>query len=214
LVLHIGEFENVFFEGREIILSRLDKELWPGITKADLIKYYVEVSDYILLYLKERPLTLNIFPNGIGEKNIFVKNAPDYAPDWIERFSYFSESEQKPINYLVCNNKPSLIWLANLTNIEFHITLSRSARFMNPDIMLFDLDPFEPASFEDVAKVALTIRDGLKSLDIDSFVKTSGATGLHVLVGLDGKHTFEEIEDASIRWAHSFRGSNRKCWPS
>jgi bifunctional non-homologous end joining protein LigD len=190
---NIVEFERVSYEGRKIRLSRLDKEIWPGFTKADLIKYYVAVSDFILPYLRERPLTLNIFPNGIRGKNIYIKNAPEYAPDWIERFPYFSESEQRPINYLVCKDKPSLVWLANLSNIEFHITLSRIDRFKNPDLMLFDLDPFEPAGFEDAARVALAIKDGLKALDIDSFAKTSGATGLHVLVGIERKFTFEEV---------------------
>lgn len=204
------EFERVTYEGREIRLSRLDKELWPGFTKADLIKYYIEVSDYILPYLKERPITLNIFPEGIGGKNIYIKNAPDYAPDWIERFPYFSENEQTTINYLVCSDKPSLVWLANLSNIEFHITLSRIDKFKYPDLMLFDLDPFEPAGFEDTARVALAIKDGLKALGIDSYVKTSGATGLHVLVRIERKYTFEEIRGSVRKLAELIQGLEPK----
>lgn len=195
------ESKRVIFEGREIKLSRLDKELWPGVTKADLISYYLDVSDFILPYLKDRPLTLRIFPDGIGGKSIVMKSSPPYAPDWIERFEYYSEHERRTIEYLVCNDRPSLVWLANLTNIEFHISLSRRDEIELPDLVVFDLDPFEPAGFEDAARVALVIRDGLRALGLRGFVKTSGATGLHVLVGVKRRYGFQELRECVRRFA-------------
>ncbi len=187
------EYKWVEFEGREIRLSRLGKEIWPGITKADLIRYYLEVSDAILPYLHDRPLTLTLYPDGISGKKIVLKNCPPYAPNWIERFPYYSEG--RTINYVICNNKPSLIWLANLTNIEFHITLSKRDSFSQPDLMLFDLDPFHPADFKEAARVALIIRDGLRELGLKAYPKTSGATGLHLLVGVERKYEFKEIRE-------------------
>lgn len=195
------ESKRVFFEGREIALSRLDKELWPGVTKADLISYYLDISDFILPYLKDRPLTLRIFPDGIGGKSIIMKASPPYAPDWIERFEYYSEHEQRTIEYLVCNDRPSLVWLANLTNIEFHISLSRRDEIKLPDLVVFDLDPFEPSGFKDAARVALVIRDGLRALGLRSFVKTSGATGLHVLVGVKRRYGFGELRECVRKFA-------------
>jgi bifunctional non-homologous end joining protein LigD len=195
------ESERVIFEGREIRLTRLGKELWPGVTKADLISYYLSISDFILPYLKDRPLTLNLFPDGIAGRNIIMKASPPYAPKWMGRFEYYSEHERRTINFLVCNDRPSLVWLANLANIEFNITLSRADEFQLPDLVVFDLDPFEPASFVDAARVALVIRDGLKSLGVRSFVKTSGATGLHVLVGVRRRYGFEKVRECVRRFA-------------
>lgn len=195
------ESKGVIFEGREIRLTRLDKELWPGVTKADLISYYLNVSDFILPYLRDRPLTLRIFPDGIGGKSIVMKSSPPYAPDWIERFEYYSEHERRKIEYLVCNDRQSLVWLANLANIEFHISLSRRDEIKLPDLLVFDLDPFEPAGFEDAARVALVIRDGLRALGLKSFVKTSGATGLHVLVGVKRRYGFEELRECVRKFA-------------
>ncbi|MEM2925412.1 MAG: hypothetical protein QXJ68_06955 [Methanocellales archaeon] len=189
------EYQWVEFEGREIRLSRLKKEIWPGITKADLISYYLEVSDLILPYLRDRPLTLTLYPNGISGKKIVLKNYPSHAPNWIERFPYYSVHEGRTINYLICSSKASLIWLANLTNLEFHITLSKRDDFNKPDLMLFDLDPFPPAGFKEAARAALIIRDGLRELGLKAYPKTSGATGLHILVGVERKYEFKEIRE-------------------
>ena len=189
------EFKLVKLEGRELRLSRLQKELWPGITKADLIKYYLEISDFILPYLRGRPLTLNLYPDGISGKNIIMKSCPSHAPAWVKRFPYYSEHERRTIDYVVCEDKPTLVWLANLANVEFHITLSRHDDFEHPDLMVFDLDPFAPASFEDAREVALVIRDGLRHLGLEGYPKTSGATGLHVLVGIERKHGFEQTRE-------------------
>ena len=203
------ELKWVEFEGRRIRLSRLEKEMWPGITKADLISYYLRVSDFILPYLRGRPLTLNLYPDGISGKNIVMKNYPPHAPEWIERFPYRSEHEGRTINYVLCNDKPSLVWSANLTNLEFHITLSKREDFAYPDMLLFDMDPFPPAKFEDAARVSLVIRDGLRELGLRGYPKTTGATGLHVLVGVKRKYGFGEIREMTRRLASMIQSLDR-----
>ncbi|MEM2619425.1 MAG: non-homologous end-joining DNA ligase [Candidatus Hadarchaeales archaeon] len=181
-------------EGRRLKLTRLEKQLWPGITKAELIKYYAEMSDFILPYLRSRPMTLHLYPDGIEGKHFFRKEAPEFTPDWVRRFPYRAE-DGKLINYILCGDRPTLIWLANLANIEFPITLSRIEDLEHPDLVVFDLDPFQPATFRDACMVALVLRDGLRQLGLQSWVKTSGATGLHVLVPVAPKYTFQQTRE-------------------
>jgi len=178
---------------KQLRLSNLDKVLWPEekITKRDLIYYYFKISPYLLKYLKDRPLTLRRCPNGIKGETFIQKQKPEFSPDWIKTFTHYSESMKKNIDYVVCNDLPTLIWLANLTNIEFNPTLSRIDKFDFPDWIVFDLDPFEPANFDDAKEIALIIRDGLKELKLKCWVKTSGASGLHIYVPIERNYTFE-----------------------
>jgi len=191
-------------EGREIRLTNLEKEIYPGITKARILKYYASMADLILPYLRDRPLTLQLYPDGIGGKRIVRKDRPDYAPEWVRTFSRRS-GDGKIIRYVVCNDKPTLIWLVNLTNLEFHITLSRTDDFEHPDLLLFDLDPFPPAGFRDACRVALLIRDLLREMGVEGYPKTSGATGLHILVGLERGHEFREVREAVREMAFSLQ---------
>jgi bifunctional non-homologous end joining protein LigD len=181
-------------EGRKLHLTNLEKEIYPGIPKARIIQYYASMAERILPYLRGRPLTLQLYPDGIGGKRIVRKDKPDYTPEWVKTFSYQSR-DGKTIRYIVCEDRPTLIWLANLTNLEFHITLSRTDDFEHPDLLLFDLDPFPPADFRDACRVALLIRDLLKGMGVESYPKTSGATGIHILVGIERVYEFEEIRE-------------------
>jgi bifunctional non-homologous end joining protein LigD len=181
-------------EGRKLHLTNLEKEIYPGIPKARIIQYYASMAERILPYLRGRPLTLQLYPDGIRGKRIVRKDKPDYTPEWVKTFSYQSR-DGKTIRYIVCEDRPTLIWLANLTNLEFHITLSRTDDFEHPDLLLFDLDPFPPADFRDACRVALLIRDLLKGMGIESYPKTSGATGIHILVGIERVYEFEETRE-------------------
>jgi bifunctional non-homologous end joining protein LigD len=181
-------------EGRKLHLTNLEKEIYPGIPKARIIQYYASMAERILPYLRGRPLTLQLYPDGIGGKRIVRKDKPDYTPEWVKTFSYQSR-DGKTIRYIVCEDRSTLIWLANLTNLEFHITLSRTDDFEHPDLLLFDLDPFPPADFRDTCRVALLIRDLLKGMGVESYPKTSGATGIHILVGIERVYEFKETRE-------------------
>lgn len=172
--------------------SNLEKAYWPkeGYTKGDLIEYYNQISEYILPYLKDRPQSLNRHPNGIGEPGFFQKDMRD-VPSWVKTVKIHSESEDKDIHWLICNDKKTLLYMANLGCIEINPWNSRYQKTNYPDYLILDLDP-NGARFSEVRKTAMHIKKILDKIQADSFVKTSGKTGLHILVPLGAKYTFEQ----------------------
>ena len=208
--------------------SNLDKVFWdkttehPQLTKKDLIDYYDKVSEYILPYLKDRPLSLSRYPDGIKGKHFYHKNWDQKKPDYVERVKVYSESRDIPINYIVCNNKETLLWLANLGCIEMHPWYSRINDFnackdvadldenkcgLNlPDFIIFDLDPYiysgkenkgqEPEyntkAFKTTISVAFHLKELFDGLKIKSYVKTSGKTGLHIFVPISNSYTYDQ----------------------
>lgn len=174
------------------LLTNLDKIYWPGekITKGDLIEYYSEVSRWILPHLKDRPVTLKRFPNGIKEPSFFQKNLKDH-PDWIKTVLI------DQVHYLLIQNKQSLLYAANLGSIELHPFLSRKNRLHSPDFLVIDLDP-KTASFLKVIETAQTVHSVLKEFKIPSFCKTSGATGLHITIPLSGKYSYEQAKKFAV----------------
>lgn len=187
----------VVVEGRHLLLSNLDKLYWPddGYTKGQLVAYYADNFSYLASYLRDRPLVVTRYPNGITEKFFYQKNVPAGAPDWITTFPVPTESEKRVINYIICNDLPTLIWLVNSGAIELHPWLSRITSLDYPDFAVFDLDPDPPSGLEEAKKVALTLRALLLPLGLDLRVKTSGATGLHVYVPLKGTDTYEQVRE-------------------
>lgn len=187
----------VVVEGRHLLLSNLDKLYWPddGYTKGQLVAYYADNFSYLASYLRDRPLMVTRYPNGITEKFFYQKNVPAGAPDWITTFPVPTESEKRVINYIICNDLPTLIWLVNSGAIELHPWLSRITSLDYPDFAVFDLDPDPPSGLEEAKKVALTLRALLLPLGLDLRVKTSGATGLHVYVPLKGTDTYEQVRE-------------------
>ena len=177
--------QEVKNEGR-LQLTNLDKVLWPkdGYAKSDLINYYDQMSSVILPYLKDRPESLHRHPNGIDKKGFYQKDL-EYEPSWVETCKLHSESNNKMVNYLLCQNKETLLYMANLGCIEINPWNSRTKKLEYPDYMVIDLDPGERTSFETVIKVAQETRKLLEELNIQSYCKTSGATGLHVYVPLN-----------------------------
>lgn len=174
-------------------LSNLTKVFWPedGYTKGDLVDYYRAVAPHLLPYLADRPLVLTRFPDGIHGKNFFQKDAPDHVPGWLRTVRLFSEHGGREIDYFICESEEALVFLANLATIPLHIWASRVTNLARPDWCLLDLDP-KGAPFEDVVSVALAARELTESLELPSYVKTSGSSGLHVLIPLGGAFTHDE----------------------
>jgi bifunctional non-homologous end joining protein LigD len=178
-------------EGRKLKLTNLQKILYPevGLTKAHIIEYYRRTSSFLLPYLKNRPLVLKRYPEGVEEKGFFQKNIPQSAPHWVKRVSIYSEEEKREIVYILCENLSTLIWLANLASLELHPWLSQVSSLDYPDFIIFDLDPYE-VSFDKVVKVAFLIKESLESLAIKCFCKTSGLRGLHIYIPVKPHFTY------------------------
>ena len=170
---------------RTVHFTNLGKVLWPetGYTKGDLIEYYRAVWRWIEPYLEDRCLVLTRYPDGIDGKSFYQKNAPEWAPEWVRTESVWSESSDKPIDYFVVEDLEMLLYVANSAAIPLHVWSSRIARINQPDWCILDLDP-KGAPFGDVVKVARVIRDVCDEIELPTYVKTSGSSGLHVLVPL------------------------------
>ena len=178
---------------RKIAFSNLEKVFWPteGYTKGDLIEYHRAISPWLLPYLRNRPVVLTRYPDGIAGKSFFQKDAPGFTPDWLRTEQIWSEDTQREIAYFVADDVDSLLYLANSATIPLHIWLSSVGTLELPDWCVIDLDPKE-ASFSDVVKVALVLHELCEELGLPNFVKTSGSTGLHVLVPVNRRLTYEQ----------------------
>ena len=174
-------------------LTNLQKVFWPqqGYTKADLIEYYRAISPYLLPYLKDRPLVLTRYPDGVEGKSFFQKDAPAYARDFVRTARVWSEESQRELNYFVCDSEASLLYIANMAAIPLHIWGSRIATLETPDWCILDLDP-KDAPFAHVVTVARAIHVLCDAIALPCFVKTSGSTGLHVMVPLGRQCTYEQ----------------------
>jgi len=177
----------------DVPLSNLSKVFWPQerYTKGDLIEYYRTISPWLLPYLKDRPLVLTRFPDGIEGKSFYQKDAPDFTPDWIRTVPIWSEDTQRALNYIVCDNLETLLYVANMGSIPLHLWASRADSLELPDWCIIDLDP-KGAPFTDVVEVALSLHRLCVELELPHFVKTTGSTGLHVLIPLAQQCTFDQ----------------------
>ena len=180
-------------EERRVAFSNLDKVFWPedGYTKKDLIDYYQYVSQWLLPYLQNRPVVLTRYPDGIHGKSFYQKDAPDFAPDWLRRESMWSEESQRDLNYFVCDDEAALLYVANSASIPLHVWASRVGSLERPDWCIIDLDPKE-APFTDVVKVAQVTKRLCDEIELPAFVKTSGSSGLHVLIPMGRQCTHDQ----------------------
>jgi bifunctional non-homologous end joining protein LigD len=180
---------------RELRLSNLDKVFWPddGYTKGDLLTYYFNISSVMLPHLIDRPLTLKRMPDGIKGPYFYEKNAPIHTPEWMPRTPVLAEGDTKTINFLTVRDVAHMLWIVNLGAIEFHPLHGRGSNQKYPSYAFFDLDPFEPAGYEEVKHVATLIRVVLDRLDLRSYPKTSGATGMQIMVPLDERTGYDEV---------------------
>ncbi|HEY5425174.1 MAG TPA: non-homologous end-joining DNA ligase [Candidatus Tumulicola sp.] len=178
---------------RKLSLSNLDKVLWPrdGYTKGDLIDYYRSVAGVILPYIKERPLTLQRYPDGIDGPSFFEKHLPKGIPDWVARVTTSASDGGKKVTYVVCDDEPTLAYVANLASIPLHAWTSRVKTLDEPDFVFFDVDPGEKCSLKTTATVTLALRDALADIGLQALVKTSGGMGLHVFVPLAAGYSYE-----------------------
>jgi bifunctional non-homologous end joining protein LigD len=173
--------------------TNLRKVFWPaeGYTKADLLDYYERIAPWMLPYLRDRPLVLTRFPDGIAGKSFYQKDAPEFAPAWVRTERIYSRDTERDIAYLVVDDVEMLRYVANSAAIPIHCWASRVPSLERPDWLVLDLDP-KGAPFTDVVKVALALRRILDDLALPSHVKTSGATGLHILLPLGARYTYEQ----------------------
>jgi bifunctional non-homologous end joining protein LigD len=179
--------------GRYVVeTSNEDKVFFPdaGITKGDLIEYYRQVAETMLPYLRDRPVTMRRFPEGIEGEGFYQKDAPDYFPDWIERVRV--EKEDGTVDHIVCGKAADLVYLANQACVTPHVWLSRADKPDNPDLMILDLDPPD-GRFDDVRFAARAARDLLGELGLSPFVQTTGSRGVHVVVPLDRSGDFDTV---------------------
>jgi len=183
--------ETLRIDGREVRLSNPDRRLWPdGTTKRDLLAYFVDVAPYLLPHLRGRPLSFTRWPDGIGKKAFFQKNAPAGTPDWI------LTSLQHETRHLLIEDRPALAFLANLAVIEIHMPLATVDDMMHPDLAVIDLDPTPPAGYRQAREVAMMVRTALDHLGLRGFPKTSGATGIHIFLPLRRQLTSREVTNA------------------
>jgi bifunctional non-homologous end joining protein LigD len=181
---------------RELKLTNLDKVFFPDekVTKGDLIAYYRGVADAIVPHLRDRPITLVRYPDGINGKHFFQKQRPQHAPDWLRTASLSSNSDGrgKTIDYLMIDDADGLLWTINAGCIDVHAPYARAQSFDSPDFVLFDLDPSPGVTLAQTGRVALLVRDALASLDLRAVVKTSSAEGMHLAVPLRPGHTYAQ----------------------
>jgi bifunctional non-homologous end joining protein LigD len=186
-------------EDRKIQVSNLDKVLYPkaGFTKGQVIDYYIRVAPVLLPHLKDRPLTMKRYPDGVEGEFFYEKNCPSHRPKWVKTAKVWSEGNNHMMDYCLAQDLPTLVWAANLADLELHTSLSRKNSIKRPTMMVFDLDPGAPADIVQCCQVGLWLRDLLAGMKLKSFAKTSGSKGLQVYVPLNTAVTYDRTKDLS-----------------
>jgi bifunctional non-homologous end joining protein LigD len=187
----------VVAEGRRLKISNWDKVLFPqtGFTKGDLISYYARIAPAVLPHLRDRPLTLKRYPNGVEEPYFYEKQSPSHRPEWVRT------ARIGGVNYTLAQDRPTLIWLANLADIELHTSLAFADEPRRPTMLVFDLDPGDPAGIIECCEVALVLRGLFGQLKLESVVKTSGSKGMQVYVPINGPTSYEQTKPFARRIA-------------
>lgn len=186
-------------EGRKLAVSNLDKVLYPkaGFTKGQLINYYIQIAPVLLPHLRDRPLTMKRYPNGVESEFFYEKNCPSHRPKWVKTATVWSEGNQRDMQYCLAQDLPTLVWAANLADIELHTSLSRKKDVSRPTMMVFDLDPGAPADIVQCCQVGLWLREILQQLKLECFAKTSGSKGLQVYVPWNTPVSYDQTKGLS-----------------
>lgn len=190
-------------DNRKVQVSNLDKVLYPsvGFTKGQVIDYYIRIAPVLLPHLKDRPLTMKRYPDGVEGEFFYEKNCPEHRPKWVKTAPVWSESNDRMMHYCLVQDLPSLVWAANLADLELHTSLSRKEDMARPTMMVFDLDPGAPADIVQCCQVGLWLRDLLSKMKLKAFAKTSGSKGLQIYVPLNTKATYEQTKNLSLAFA-------------
>jgi bifunctional non-homologous end joining protein LigD len=190
---------EVVVEGKRLKLSNLDKVLYPetGFTKGQVIDYYTRIAPAVLPHLRNRTLTLKRYPNGVDQPFFYEKQSPKHRPEWVKTQAVWSGGNERDVDYTLCNDLPTLVWLANLADLELHTNLSLATDINAPTMMVYDLDPGPPASIVECSRVGLWIRDIFAQLKIETFPKTSGSKGLQLYIPLNTPVTYEDTKPFS-----------------
>ena len=183
-------------ENRQLAVSNLDKVLWPkaGFTKGQMIHYYIQIAPVLLPHLKDRPLTMKRYPNGVDQEFFYEKNCPSHRPKWVKTAKVWSEGNKRDMQYCLAQDLPTLVWAANLADIELHTSLARKKDVTKPTMMVFDLDPGAPADIVQCCQVGLWLREILETMKLKSFAKTSGSKGLQIYVPFNTAVTYEQTK--------------------
>jgi len=183
-------------QGRKLKLTNLEKVLYPaaGFTKGQVVDYYVRIAPVLVPHLAARALTMKRYPEGVDQEYFFEKNAPMHRPDWVKTAPVWSESNHRTIHFILANDLPTLVWIANLASIELHPSFSLATDIRTPTMIVFDLDPGPPANIVQCAQVGLWVREIFDHFGLRSFPKTSGSKGLQIYVPLNTKTTYEQTK--------------------
>ena len=181
---------------RTLELSNLDKVLYPkaGFTKAQVIDYYREISPVLLPHLRNRPLTMKRYPDGVEGGFFYEKECPRHRPKWVSTVAVWTASKERDVNYCLANDLETLVWAANLADLELHTSLARAPRVDRPTMMVFDLDPGPPAAISECCRIALELRSLLQDAGLESYAKTSGSKGLQLYVPLNSPANFDQTK--------------------
>jgi bifunctional non-homologous end joining protein LigD len=192
----VASDQQVEVDGRELKLTNLDKVLYPkaGFTKGEVVDYYAKVAPALVPHLKGRALTLRRFPEGVDDTDaaFFEKRCPRHRPDWVKTTRVLAGPRSGDIDYCVCDDLPTLVWMAQLAAIELHPSLSLGRKHERPTVLAFDLDPGPPADIVDCCKVALRLKGVLDHFGVKCFAKTSGSKGMQIYVPLNTPTSYEE----------------------
>jgi bifunctional non-homologous end joining protein LigD len=190
---------DIEVDGRTLSLSNLDKVLYPeaGFTKGHVIDYYTRVAPALLPHLRGRALTLKRYPNGVDKPHFYEKQCPAHRPEWVRTAPLYSRSNGRTIDFCLCDDLPTLVWLANLADLEMHTSLAKAEDDTRPTLLAFDLDPGPPATIVECAEVALELRAIFAHIGMEAFPKTSGSKGMQVYVPLNTPTTYTQTREFS-----------------
>ena len=197
--------------GEKLSLTNLDKVLYSatGFTKGQVIDYYVRIAPALLPHLAGRPLTMKRYPGGVDQEYFYEKNAPKHRPDWVKTAPIWSEGNNRNVNYILVNELPTLVWIANLASIELHPSLSLAKDIDCPTMIVFDLDPGPPADIVQCAQVAFWLKEIFDHFGLQSFAKTSGSKGLQIYVPLNTPTSYDETKPFAHALARLLENEHR-----
>jgi bifunctional non-homologous end joining protein LigD len=204
------EKAELVVEGKKLAVSNLNKILYPkvGFTKGQVIDYYIRIAPVLLPHLRDRPLTMKRYPNGVDAEFFYEKNCPAHRPNWVQTAKVWSEGNSRIMHYCLAQDLPTLVWAANLADLELHTSLAKKKDVARPTVMVFDLDPGAPADIVQCCQVGLWLRDLLTKMKLKAFAKTSGSKGLQVYVPLNMPATFDQTKDLSRALAQHLEGEH------